>query len=259
MFRPIAFAAFIAYASAQSLTSSCTTALTGIATNPDAAACLSPGSLISLAAGGANSSIITPINSWLTSLCSSPACSNDTIAAVVQNVTTGCATDLSGLGFNPSLTPSITSIIQQYYPTVRQVVCLKDGDTNCITQTLTNVQNIVGTLSLTNIIKLASTSPDLPANVTCTNCVKAAYNIVGQNIPSLVSDSAPALQSQCGASFTDGTTPAGILQSASTSAASTGASKAAALGSASMISHGIIAGLGASALVVISSLFTFLA
>jgi hypothetical protein len=37
---------------------------------------------------------------------------------------------LAGLGFTSSLTPSITTVIQQYYPTVRKVVCLKE----CVTQ-----------------------------------------------------------------------------------------------------------------------------
>jgi len=260
MFRAAIVASLAVYAAAQSLSNNCTATLTGIAANPDAAQCLSPGSLISIIASSKNSSIIPPINNWLNSLCGAPACSNDTIAAVVKNVTDGCSTELSGFGFTPSLTPSITSIVQQYYPTVRKVVCLKDGDTNCITQTLTNIQDIVGTLSLANVAQLVANPPTtLPANVTCTNCIKAAYSIISTDAPSLVADVAPALQSQCGASFTDGTTPTGIVQSANTAAASSSTASAAALGSVSMMSQGVIAGLGASCLVVVSTLFTFLA
>lgn len=107
------------------LSTQCTNALTGIATNPDAAACLAPGSLVQIIAGGANTSIVGPINTWLTNVCSAPACSNDTISAVVQNVTTGCSNELSGLGLSSDMIPSITSLIQQYYPTARQVICLK--------------------------------------------------------------------------------------------------------------------------------------
>jgi hypothetical protein len=165
---------------------------------------------------------------------------------------------LSGWGFTSSLTPSITSVIQQYYPTVRKVVCLKDGDTNCITQTLTNIQDTVGTLTLANVAQLVVSPPTLPANITCTNCIKAAYSVIHTDAPTLVADVAPALQSQCGADFTDGTTPTGIVQSANTAAASANAN-AAALGLVSMMSHGVIAGLGASGLVLISTVFTFLA
>ncbi|KAF8897059.1 hypothetical protein CPB84DRAFT_1781457 [Gymnopilus junonius] len=261
MFRSVTLAALLAYASAQSISSACTNALTGIATNPDAAACLSPGSLVPIIAGGANASIVSPINNWLTSLCSAPACSNDTIAAVVQNITSGCSNELSGLGLTSSMVPSITGIIEQYYPTARQVVCLKDGNTNCVTQTLTNIQNVVGPLTLNNIVQIASnaTTTTLPSNVTCTNCVKAAYNIINSAIPSLTSDSAPAVQSECGASFTDGTTPSGIAESASTSSTTANQAKAAALGSVSMMSHGALASVGASGLILVFSLFTFLA
>ncbi|KAF8967879.1 hypothetical protein BDZ97DRAFT_475549 [Flammula alnicola] len=205
MFSPriVTLAALVASAAAQSLSTACTNTLAGVATNPDAATCLSAGSLISLVGGGSSSSIITPINTWLTSLCGAPACSNATLAAVVQNVTTGCSTELSGLGFTSDLTSSVTAIVQQYYPTVRKVVCLKDGDTNCITQTLTNFQSVVGTLTLSNIANLVSNPPsNIPTNVTCTNCVKAAYSVINQDIPSIVSGAAPSLQSECGTSFT---------------------------------------------------------
>ncbi|PPQ65669.1 hypothetical protein CVT26_000301 [Gymnopilus dilepis] len=261
MFRSVALAALVAYASAQSLSTQCTNALTGIATNPDAAACLAPGSLVQIIAGGANTSIVGPINTWLTNVCSAPACSNDTISAVVQNVTTGCSNELSGLGLSSDMIPSITSLIQQYYPTARQVICLKQGDTNCITQTLTNIQNIVGPLSLSNLMQITSnpTITSLPSNITCTDCVKAAYNVINSAVPSLTSDAAPAIQSECGASFTDGTTPSGIVDSASTSTNTPGASKNAAFGTAALVSHGALAGIAASGLVIVSSLLTMLA
>ncbi|KAJ3514330.1 hypothetical protein NLJ89_g2433 [Agrocybe chaxingu] len=235
MFRAAALAAFVAVVSAQSLSTECTNALAGVAADPAASACLSVG------------------------LCGSPACSNETLASVVQNVTAGCSTELSGIGFTSDSTPQVTSIVQQYYPTVRKVVCLKDGDTNCITQTLTNIEGTVGTLSLNNILQIVANPPDnLPTNISCTNCVKEAYNVIRTDVPSIVSDADPALQSQCGASFTDGTTPSGITQSASTADGAT-TSTGAALGSVSMLSNGVIAGLGASGLVVISTLFTVFA
>ncbi|KAF8161210.1 hypothetical protein B0H34DRAFT_796032 [Crassisporium funariophilum] len=256
MFRALTLAALVAYASAQSLSAQCTAALSNVATNPDAAQCLSTSALVPIIAGGASTSIVAPINNWLTSLCGAPACSNATIAAVTKNVTEGCSTELSITGFTADLLPSITALVQQYYPTVRKVVCLKDGNTNCITQTLTNLEGVVGPLTLTNIIAMVGNPPtNISSTVLCTNCIKEAYNVISKDIPSIVSDAAPALQSQCGAAFTDGTTPAGILQSASTAAPST-ASTGAALGA---LSHGVVAALGVSGLVVVSTLFTFLA
>lgn len=263
MFRAVTFVALVAYASAQSLgiSSQCQSTLTSLVVNPDAA-CLDISSLIPVVTAGSSlSSLIGPINTWLTNLCNTPACSNATIAAIVQNVTTGCTSDLSSLGFTSSDTSQVTNLVEQFYPTVRQVVCLKDGSTNCITQTLTNIQNVTDSFNLTSIASLTTgagiTLPNVPTNVTCTNCIKAIYNQVKSAFPSAASDAAPALQSQCGASFTDGTAPSGIVESATT--ATTVASNSAALGDVSLLSHGVVTALGLSGLVGISTFFTLLA
>jgi hypothetical protein len=166
---------------------------------------------------------------------------------------------LASTGFTSDQTPTIISLVEQYYPTVRQVICLKDGSTNCITQTLTNIEAVVGPLTITNIISLAANPPStLPTNITCSNCIKAAYNIIAKNIPSIVTDAAPALQSQCGASFTDGTTPSGISESATNAVLASTSAKAAAAGSVAMLSQGLVAGLAASGLVIVSTMFTLL-
>jgi hypothetical protein len=264
MFRVVTVVAFVAYASAQSLSSQCTSTLTDIVGNTAASTCLSASSLIPVIAGGSsstNASIIGPINNWLTNLCADPPCSNATLAAVVQNITTGCASDLSALGFNSSLTSSVINLVEQYYPTVRQVVCLKDGSTNCITEILTSIQNVVGTLNLTTVISLVTGTSlaNIPTNITCTNCVKAIYNEINQTFPSLVSDAVPALQSECGSSFTDGMTPSGIVESATTATAAPSTSNSAALGGVFLSSQGVFTGLSLSGLVVISTLFTLLA
>ncbi|PPQ63477.1 hypothetical protein CVT24_005134 [Panaeolus cyanescens] len=261
MFRTLTVTALIAYASAQSLSQQCTATLAAIAGNPDAASCLSPGSLVSIVAGGSSNSIVASIDGWLSNICGAPACSNDTLAAVVKNATEGCSTELSGLGFNSNLTPTITGLVQQYYPTVRKVVCLKDGDSNCITKTLGDVEATFGTLNLQNIIKIVTNPPDdLPANITCTNCVKAAYNVIAQDVPGLVSDTSAGLQQQCGADFTDGQTPTGISQSANTNVASSpSTSNGAALSTLTSLNGGIVGGLAVSGLVAVASAFTLLA
>jgi len=212
--RTLAISALLSFAAAQSLSAGCTKALTTIATSPEANACLTPSPLISIITNP-SASIIDPINNWLGSLCAAPSCSNATLAAIVQNATAGCPTELAGLGFQTNDTTAITTIVQQYYPTVRKVVCLKEGNTNCITQTLTNLQNTVGTLSISNIANLTTAlqSPNVPQNVSCTNCIKAATNIIRTDMPGLLNDQ--SLQTQCGASFTDGATPSGISQTAS--------------------------------------------
>jgi len=108
-----------------SLSSSCNSAIQGLIGDPDATACLSLPSLVPFLSLGQNDSIVQPVDKWLTSVCAAPACSNTTIAAVVQNITAGCSSDLSSLGVTSSVAPALTSIVQQFYPTVRKVLCFK--------------------------------------------------------------------------------------------------------------------------------------
>ena len=77
------------------------------------------------------------------------------------------------------------------------------GSINCVTQFLTNIETVVGTISVSNILNLARnvTASNFPLNITCTDCNKAIYNEVNQSIPSLATDLGPALKTQCGASF----------------------------------------------------------
>lgn len=197
------------------LTPQCTASLTNIFSNPDVNQCLRPGALLGLLANG-NSSVIGPINNWLNSLCPAPQCSNATIAGIVSNFTSGCPVEAAALGVNQDNSGAVAAAVQRFYPTVRRVVCLKDGNTNCVTQTLTNIEAVTGTLTITRVGALLAggwTSVTLPPNVTCTNCIKASYNILNQ----VDSDYFPntTLTETCGASFVDGKTPEGIVESAS--------------------------------------------
>ncbi|KAJ7091263.1 hypothetical protein C8R44DRAFT_891660 [Mycena epipterygia] len=243
---------------ALSISSGCENALTQVATNTDANACLSASSLLNLVIQP-NTSIITPVDNWLKLLCASSPCSNATLAAVVTNVTTGCSAELSSAGSSASSAASLTTALQQFYPTARKIVCLTDSGTNCITQTLTNIQAILGTLSISNVGEVIenafTTSTNIPSNITCTNCVKEAYNVLNGDFPSTASSAASPLQSECGSSFLDGSAPSGIVESATT--ASAGSNSAS--GKATIMTRGALAGLSASVLVLGSSVWAFLA
>ncbi|KAF5380390.1 hypothetical protein D9615_004521 [Tricholomella constricta] len=214
---PTAVVALSALVSAQLLSPACTNSLATIAASPDASTCLSLASLAPVILETKNTSIVQEFDSWLTSFCATTPCSNDTLSAIVANVTTGCGSDLSLSGAPESISKALTPIVIQYYPAVRKILCLKDSNTNCITQTLTNIERFVGeplTVSKVVALVLRVNGDSIPSNVTCTNCIKEGYNILNHDIPSLVSDVGPSAQAQCGVSFTDGTTPSGISQSA---------------------------------------------
>jgi len=241
--------------SAFSISNNCETALTQVAANPDAGACLKVSALLGLGAVlQANSSIVEPVNNWVTSLCNAAPCSNATLAAAVTNITTGCSAELGS-----SSAASISTMVQQYYPTARKILCLSDSgtNTNCITQTLTNILAVLGTLSISNIgavIVNAANTTSIPSNVTCSNCVKEAYNIFSEDFPSASSSLKSELQSECGASMIDGSAPSGIVQTAATASAGAGNSA-----KAVMLSRGGLASLTAAGLIVASSLWAVLA
>jgi len=248
-------------ASAQ-LSSQCQSTLTQIATSSEAS-CLNPLGLAALATSNSSTtSIIPTLSSWLTTTCSTAACSNQSLSDIVTNVTSGCASDLESIGASTTDTSGLISAVQQYYPVVRQIACLQDTseNQNCAIETLYAIQNSTTTLSLTNIVGLVSKASSgqttsLPSNISCSSCAKAAYLTVQQAEPALItSDISSAVQQQCGANFTSGGIPSNIKETASNSSSTTTKSAATALSVG-----GFSMGAAVSALVAISSIFTFLA
>ncbi|KAH9986529.1 hypothetical protein BJV74DRAFT_718044, partial [Russula compacta] len=204
------------YSSGPEVSSQCQSTLASIATSPDAQ-CLNAGAVLPIFLGNSSTSIVGPINTWLTGLCSKDACSNQTLAAFVTNITQGCSSELGSNNGN------VTTSVQEFYPSVRQIVCLKDNNTNqlCPVEGLYDIQNATGTISVDNVFSLIPQIlfVGLPVgqgqNTTCNNCTKAAYNILHSNIPqNITSDDNSTISNQCGASFLDGKTPAGISETA---------------------------------------------
>jgi hypothetical protein len=154
-------------------------------------------------------------------MCSTGFCSNDTLAAVVSNITTGCASDLNSV--NAGVPATLTQLVQQVYPTARSIMCLKECVTPifnpthphfllsnaanklCVTETLQDLQDIIGQLSFTDLNldslmaafqKVASGA----ANLACTNCTKAAFNLAGP-ITQQFPQAAQEIDSLCGSGF----------------------------------------------------------
>jgi len=259
VFVLVAAAAGAGLVSAQSisLSSACTTALTGLLTSPDAA-CLNPTSLLSYAVSS-QKSIPDTIDQWLTGLCASGSCSNDSLAQVVTNVTTGCNAELAQVGISTDANDSIINIVQQAYPTARKVVCLKDDSTNklCVPETISNLESIIGKLGVNDLsfVNLAADVNQLIAsglpNITCTNCIKEAYTIARQDFPDIFSngDISSPIVSLCGASFIDGSHPDDISETAN--------SKTFSLDNSSVLSRGSVFNM-AITLLFVSSAFVFL-
>lgn len=88
--------------------------------------------MVGLITGGSGSAVGT-IDQWLGKICPAAPCSNATLTTVVNTLVGGCSTELSNLGIT---TPAseLLSVVEQYYPTVRQVACLKEYVTFNLTQ-----------------------------------------------------------------------------------------------------------------------------
>ncbi|PCH43908.1 hypothetical protein WOLCODRAFT_26285 [Wolfiporia cocos MD-104 SS10] len=249
-------------ASAISLSSKCQTTLAGLVVSSEAS-CLNAGSLVGLVVAGKNTSLVSPINTWLTGLCSRGACTNETLANVVSNVTAGCQSDLEEYNITAT-SAQLTALAQEYYPTARKVACLADTSNNnktlCVTETLTNVQPYTGTITTSNVGDLVSQIaagdyPNVPSNVTCTNCTKAAFDVVHGAFPSLFDDSVNStITGQCGASFIDGAEPSSITETASTAIASNSSS-----GALAAVPAGAVLGVALASLVTVFSAFAVVA
>lgn len=244
------------FASAQSLSSGCKSTLTSIAASSDAS-CINVAGLIPLATASNATSIVGPINSWLAGICSTSACSNQTLSDLVTKIASGCSTDLQGLGIDSSNAQEIVPYVQEAYPVVRQIVCLQDTSTNqnCVTETLYGVQNATTTLSTSNIIGLASqlasgNVPNIPKNVTCSDCTHAAFTILSQSALKsyFTSGSDSSISSYCGSDFTNGQMPNDVKQTASNSTSSGNTGSASSVGVSS----------GAAFFVALGSLFAML-
>lgn len=107
------------------LSSQCQSTLATLVLSPQAS-CLNAQALVGLLLSGSNTSVVGPINNWLTGLCAQPACSNDSLAAIIGNVTSGCPDEIQALGFSTSDAGEITTLVESMYPALRQIGCLEE-------------------------------------------------------------------------------------------------------------------------------------
>jgi len=225
-----------ALAAAQSLsdlTPSCNQAVTALASNAEVNNCTNVNGLLNLLLTPANSSLIPGIDSFLHGFCAAPDCSAATITGVAANLTTACAQDLASIGVTAADGQQIGAIVQQFFPLVKDVACLSDSSANqfCLTEVLTNVQSFFGQpLSIATLentlpqlvgqaIQTGGSSVQIPANITCTPCVQAAYVLLKDALPNQVNgtDEKNAIIAQCGAAFEAADAmPSGIVEGTGT-------------------------------------------
>ncbi|KAE9411340.1 hypothetical protein BT96DRAFT_8537 [Gymnopus androsaceus JB14] len=114
-----------------SLSQGCESAVEGLLTSPDAA-CLNPSALLSFVLGSDAGSIPSTVNSWLTGICSTGSCTNDSISSVVTNVASACSSELSSLGISTYRRPRRYCILckMSTLPFVKLLACKSESWTN---------------------------------------------------------------------------------------------------------------------------------
>jgi len=214
MVAPLLALSVVAQSSSMTLSAQCQSALEEIVVSPEAQ-CLNPAGLVPIFLADPSTSLIGPIQTWLTGLCSEGPCTNQALATLVADIFQGCSSDLSSLGITSTDVTSFTASVEEFYPVVRQIACLEDNNANelCIIEELNGIQTVTGTLTIPKLMN--GLVLNLPQNVTCNSCTKEAYNIIITDIPQVItSDDNSTLSNQCGAAFIDGSTPAGISETA---------------------------------------------
>ncbi|KIY67162.1 hypothetical protein CYLTODRAFT_397637 [Cylindrobasidium torrendii FP15055 ss-10] len=159
-------------------------------------------------------------------MCAQGTCSDESLTAVVTNVTTGCSEDLAGIGFSVSqddIASTIMPLVQKVYPVAREVSCLKNDTTNqlCAVQTITDLESIVGTLSTSDFsfLNLMNDVEQLVAagadDLACTGCVQEAFSIARDAFPDIVANADSTVSGVCGEDFLAGSSASeGVSQTA---------------------------------------------
>jgi len=224
----IASAVGSALAQFSNVSAQCKSAIIAVAAD-SRAECLNPNGLLQVFLQGTNSSIVSPVDTWLKGLCSRGSCSNDSLEFIVTNVTGGCASDLQSV-LGTTQPGSLTPLVEQIYPTARKAVCLADTSNNnelCVTETLSSVETVTGNLTINKLLQIvpavvSGNTSSLNGVNLCTPCTKQIYDIAKTDLPAMYAqgDIASKVKATCGASFLDGDSDPKIVQTASNTATS---------------------------------------
>jgi hypothetical protein len=148
------------------------------------------------------------IDSWGKGLCSQAACSDGALSNIVGNITPGCSAEPAGDGY-PTNALTLFPEVQAVYPTIREILCLKEcvHDVFCHVATANRSCSVTnGNLCVTNMISdtqnlIGASLGELKKAVGCLSCVRAGYNIAKQSGP-VNSNATAYFTAQCGSNLT---------------------------------------------------------
>jgi hypothetical protein len=217
------------------LPESCKTALLNIALNPEASSCLNTPVIMNTVLDIKQAGIdpVATLNTYISGMCNSGMCSNQTLTDIVKNVTAGCSGYALDYGFDiagEAMDLNIALVLEAY-PTARNVACLKECIScslpaclclflTAIYRTSTDGFCAVSTFNRSildyaidsdnSISGLYQTLMDAyvrgitPAKIerSCTPCTKAAWSLVRNASSELREENDGNIARVCGANFT---------------------------------------------------------
>ncbi|KAH6913914.1 hypothetical protein BKA70DRAFT_1557945 [Coprinopsis sp. MPI-PUGE-AT-0042] len=226
------------------LSEGCSNALASASGNPGLSACLDIPGLAPIFNGDNSTSLIPSIDSWLTGFCGAPDCDGIALLSMVVSLTISCGEEFGNFGLDAFQSPPI---LRKAYPAIRRVICLKDGSENCVTKTLQAVESKIDTLTGERLEgQRLFESSEIAPDFYCTDCIKAALNVIVEGAPELAKNSTfvDDAEGVCGADFTNGEIPPNIVNAGSVQNE----------GSAAHRSNGLYLGVAGSSLTAVWSL-----
>ncbi|TFL04837.1 hypothetical protein BDV98DRAFT_333297 [Pterulicium gracile] len=214
------------------ISESCITALTDIMASPEAE-CLNLSALLSFIVFPENG-VEDILNTWLTGMCSVGSCSDAALDTLIGGIVNQCSGDLAAFGVSSDVTEKVVDIVKKAYPTAREIVCLKETTSGnfCAIEEVKRAERAIRSadididnidIDLANVTMitawndLQSTFMSTIEGVTCTSCIKEAYNIANEGFPDLVPHSDVVFDAVCGPEFLDGAKPRDVVRTAPSS------------------------------------------
>ncbi|CAK9786312.1 unnamed protein product [Cutaneotrichosporon oleaginosum] len=195
------------------LSAGCTSTFAGFILG-DLSSCLQITELLPVINSGGNSSVVDPLNGYLTSLCASstPTCSNSSLTSAASSVRSGCQQELAD---QSSIANLFLTVVENYTP-IKTAACSKNATNNefCAADALNTIQNVSGEVTFNTITALLGGDGSatqrlqdaLGTGELCTGCVAGIYNAALQVNGSIATSSiGQAVTQQCGANFASNT------------------------------------------------------
>ncbi|KAI0027405.1 hypothetical protein K488DRAFT_90893 [Vararia minispora EC-137] len=218
---------------ALSISPGCQSAITSIAFSQKGV-CLNVlglgGSLLIMSLNG-SASFVQPLDSWAQSICSQPACSNQTLSSIVGKLAANCSADVPFTDIR-----TLAADFQEYYPAFREALCLKNATSNqlCITDILTSIEDTTGTFTPSKMffdmaiaIRLGGLPLPTPPDLACSDCMQAATLVFSNHGPGNSTSSVkPPMTDRCGSSQRYTQSSSTIIRTSSNGSVSSSASLA---------------------------------